>query len=528
MKKKFIAATSLALAFGMIVGCSCGTSDDGSSGKSDSSEKPAEDVILDINPVVPDGYLRLDVNDTEGYVTEGYGCQVDTHIFKTAYNNFYTDEDLKEWLARIDDMKLQSIRTQIFPEWYERGNDNDDVNVFDANSPNVDFNSIEMQQLYKLLDICEERDIKVDLSFYGCCKIFESQDGKIRGSWLANSYEKNWITAPKLKDEKGNPFDGYGEYAESVAAALDYLINVKKYTCLYVFSVFPEPNLSFLNDEGKSIDADYIRFCKVIKAKLLREKLWDKITFAGPGDCANDLDKYKNYIDNLKGVLLANTSSVYMFNDESTNDEMYRYARNNVLACKEVGATWGVCESGSNRFIDAANQEDTDTYNRAVFLARTVINYANAGCTNVKYWVLNDVNYGGYIMKLGLWKEIGDKYNAEARPQFYSWSLITKYAEFGSVIYPVVSSDPDVCMVAYKLAGGGWSYLIANSGRTTKKICITSLHSTAQGKMNLYVLSGSSMPDNNRTITSSETKTMENGALNLTLRSNSFTVLSFK
>ena len=157
-----------------------------------------------------------------------------------------------------------------------------------------------------------------------------------------------------------------------------------------------------------------------------------------------------------------------------------------------------------------------------------VINYANAGCTNIKYWVLNDVNYGGYIMRLGLWKEIGDTYNAVARPQFYSWSLITKYTELGSQIFPVVSGDENVCMVAYKLPNGAWTYLIANSGTTTKKIAITSLYSSAQKVMNVYELSGATVPNTNRTITSSKTVEMKDGSLHITLRANSVTVISNK
>lgn len=534
MNKKLLGAISLSLVLSTAVGCGgiggggTSTSTPNSSSNPENETVREEDTILDITPIVKDGYLELNVNQSNGLTTEGYGCQVDTHIFKEAYNNFYTEKDMQEWLARIDDMELQSIRTQIFPEWYERGNDNGDYNSFDKKSANVDFDSIEMQQMYRLLDICQERDIKVDLSFYGCNRIFESQDGKIKGSWLANSFKNNWITAPKLEDERGKPFNGYEEYAESVYACLDHLINEKGYTCIYVFSLFPEPNLAFLDKNGVSKDSEYIKFCKVVKDKLINEKLWDKVTMAGPGDCANDLNKYKGYINGLKDICTANTSSVYKFNDESTNKEMYQYAYNNVQACKELGYTWGVCESGTNRFIDAANQSDVDTYNRAVFLARMVINYTNAGCTNIKYWVLNDVNYGGYIMRLGLWKEIGDTYNAVARPQFYSWSLITKYTEFGSEIYPVVSNDEDVCMVAYRLPSGAWSYLIANSGSTTKKIAITSLHSSAQKTMNVYELSGATVPNTNRTITSSKTAKMENGSLHITVRSNSFTVISNK
>ena len=532
MKKKLLGVVATCLALGVSESCVGCTS--GSMGTSESEKESTppviveKDEILDITPVVPEGYLQLSVGETNGYKTEGYGCQVDTHIFKEAYNNFYTETEMTEWLARIDDMELQTIRTQIFPEWYERGNDNGSPEVFKKASENVDFNSIEMQQLYRLLDICEERDIKVDLSFYGCNRNFQSQDGLVKGSWLCNTYTNNWITAPKLEDENGNPYPGYEEFAESVYACLDHLLNEKKYTCLYVFSIFPEPNGSFPDKIGYCDDNEYFKLCKIVKAKLEEEKIWNKIKMAGPGDCANDLERYKNYVTNLKDVCTVNTSSVYKFNDESTNAEMYEYAYNNVQACKSVGYTWGVCESGSNRFIDPANQSDIDTYDRAIFLARTVINYTNAGFTNIKYWVLNDVNYGGYIMRLGLWKEIGDEFNAVARPQFYTWSLITKYTEFGSEIYPVTSSDPDVCMVAYRLPNGKWSYLIANSGKTTKKICITSLHSTAQKTMNVYTVSGTTLPNDNRTVKASSTSQMKNGSLSITLRSNSFTVISNK
>ena len=217
MNKKLLGAISLSLVLSAAVGCGgiggggTSTSTPNSSSNSENETVREEDTILDIKPVVKDGYLQLNVNQSNGLTTEGYGCQVDTHIFKEAYNNFYTEKDMQEWIARIDDMELQSIRTQIFPEWYERGNDNGDYNSFDKKSANVDFNSIEMQQMYRLLDICQERDIKVDLSFYGCNRIFESQNGKIKGSWLANSFQNNWITAPKLEDEKGNPFNGYEE-----------------------------------------------------------------------------------------------------------------------------------------------------------------------------------------------------------------------------------------------------------------------------------------------------------------------------
>lgn len=485
-----------------------------------------EDYQLDTEVAVAADYTRFDVTTPFEKKTEGYGCQVDTHIFKESNGNYYTEEDWTEWLARIDDMNLQSIRTQVFPEWYERGNDNDDPAVFDPNSPNVLFDSIEMEQLCRLLDFCEARDIKVDLSFYGCNRNFASQDGEVKGSWLANTYAKNWITAPKLTDGSGKPFDGYGEYAESVSALLSYLLDEKGYTCIYEFSLFPEPNLSFLDETGKSDDAEYAKFCKIVVNRLKADGLWDRVLFSGPGDCANDADRYQGYTDLLAGDYQKNTSSVYMFNDESTNREMYDYAKRLVDLCDRHGLSWGVCETGTNRYVDPANQSDVDTYERAIFLARQLIQFTNAGCTNIKYWVLNDVWYDGYIMRLGLWKLADERYRAEARPQFYSWSLITKYTEFGSEIYPIASPDEDVCMVAYKLPDGKWTYLIANASGYTKRISVVNRWASAQVPLDVYELSASSVPDTNRVLSASKTAETEGCVVSLTLRANSFTVLS--
>ena len=282
--------------------------------------------------------------------TEGYGCQIDTHVF---YNH-YTEEMFAEWLRRIDAMRLQSVRTQVFPEWYEwkQGCRN--------------FDTEEMRSLYRLLDLCEARGIKVDLSFYGCCRIFRSRDGTRRGSWLANGFEGNWITAPRLKDACGNPFDGYGAYADSVCALLLYLLDVKQYTCIYEVSIFPEPNCSFFDEAGDCKDEAFIAFYRVVAERIAGAGLKDRILFSGPGDCANDPGRYRNYVSGLGNIVKKNTSSVYKFTESSANAEMYGYAAELVSICAAQGNTWGVCECGSHHFIDPANQSDIDTYTRCL------------------------------------------------------------------------------------------------------------------------------------------------------------------
>lgn len=130
------------------------------------------------------GYIRYDVGESKRK-TEGFGTQFDTLIVEK--QNGLTEE---EWQVHVDALKtmnLQNVRVRFYPEMYERGNDNADPNSFDYDSPNVDFNSLEMQHLYKILDVFEENGVKVDLSWYGCRTTFKSEDGKIDGAGSAVS-----------------------------------------------------------------------------------------------------------------------------------------------------------------------------------------------------------------------------------------------------------------------------------------------------------------------------------------------------
>ncbi|MBQ9709386.1 MAG: hypothetical protein IJV67_02050, partial [Clostridia bacterium] len=265
--------------------------------------------------IIPEGYTQLTIGESNGVKTEGYGAQIDTHIYK-AYNNM-SDVELEEAYRRIKEMNLQAIRTQVFPEWFERGNDNGDYNNFNYNSPNVDMNSIEMQQLYRLLDFCEENGILVDLSVYGCCATFESQDldengaPKVTGTWLGVPFTRSWITSPKLVDEKGDPFPGLEEFAENVYALLNYILNVKKYTCVTEFSIFPEPNLSYFTADQRVSHTEYVQLMHIINKKLVDEGIRDKILFSGPATALQTAIGFNIYINDLDDIIDKYTISSY-------------------------------------------------------------------------------------------------------------------------------------------------------------------------------------------------------------------------
>lgn len=366
MKKATVWILCLLFALGCFAGC-------------------GNDVIT--NPVIPEGYTEYAVRESSGRKTEGYGCQIDTHLYKSY--NAMTDEELQMTYDRALEMNVQNIRTQVFPEWYERGNDNGDYDLFDYESPNVKMDSAEMQQLFRLLDFCEENEILVDLSFYGCNINFQSEDGEIEGSWLGASFTNNWITAPKLKDESGNAFPGYEEYAETVYGLLNYVLNVKKYTCVTEFSVYPEPNLAFVGADGKVTHSEYVKLCKAVDEKLKKEGIRDQIDFSGPASAVQKVTEFQAYIDDLDCVYDKYTASTYCFNATDANENYADFASSLSWMTDEVGKSVGIAEFGSDYIIDPANQTDIDTYERALFLARYMICLTNNGCTSMKYWVLN-------------------------------------------------------------------------------------------------------------------------------------------
>jgi len=471
------------------------------------------------------------------YPTEGIGAQFDMCYLETC-NHTDTDWDIISNAVELSN--LQAIRMRFYPEMYERANDNDDPFVFDKESAGVDFESAEMKHLYQVLDLMEKNNVNVDLSWYGCRSTFASEDRKIKGSWLGGKYGEggidNWMVPPSAK-MVANPVE---EYAESVVACLDHLINVKKYTCIYEYSIFPEP-------EGVIGDMKmYGEIAASIKTRLQKAGLADKVKFSGPADYNNDPlilnDKYlsKGYpYDKV-------TSSVYKFHGTtgtdgstkvtaSTNQEMLEFAQSMVKVCQDKGMSWGVAESGTVNFKTAVSNYDSETYDRALTMFRFFVNLTNAGCTNIKYFVFSDARYDSAMNTLGLFRHLSKYYNDstkdyQAKPVWYAWGLLMKYTDIGSVIYPVTDSygngaDPDICITALKLPDGSWTYAAANSGSITKTIAINNVG--GPDEMKLYEKAAETRKKLEM-VDPSETIKAENGKIIVTIPSMSYCVLSNK
>jgi len=452
----------------------------------------------------------------------------------------HTDTDWDVISQAVADINLQAIRMRFYPEIYERANDNDDPFVFDKNSPDVDFNSAEMQHLYQVLDLMEKNHVNVDLSWYGCRSSFLSEDGKYSGSWLGGKSGDEWVNGwmmPPTAKLVENPVE---EYAEAVAECMIHLIKEKGYTCIYEYSIFPEP-------EGVIGDMKmYGEIAASIKKRLEAAGIQDKVKFSGPADYNNNPailnEKYLSQGFPYDKV----TSSVYKFHGftnmdstsvqkPSSNPELLEFGKSFVGLCAEYGKSWGVAECGTSNFETAVSNYDTETFDRALTMFRFFVNMTNAGCTNMKYFVFSDAHYDSRMNTLGMFRHKSSRYedstqDYQGKPLWYAWGLLMKYTDIGSTIYPVTDSYPEgsdqnICITSLKLPDGSWTYAMANLGTEGKTVSV--LNPDGPKMLKLYPAADPERRDI-KMVDATQTLRSRKGKIIVTIPANSYLVLSNK
>ena len=475
--------------------CSCGTGGN--------KELGPGDIII------PEGYTRVDIDDAaKKYKFEGIGAQMDQCMFSGSYCGLdgldvnITEEDVAIWEQRLEYMKIDVTRMCIIPDWYELENDNDDPDVL--NEAGFNWNTVKMQCVYKVLDLCKKYDIKMNLSWYG---IYPS-------SW--NSLNKDqatgWVDFPADNDE----------FAESVYAALKHLDEMGYGSVINEISFYPEPNPEYVRSGG------YRKMIEAVDAKLTREGIRQNYCLSGPAE-VSDYTIFEEVFESIGDLFDRYTGSFYKLRNSNDNAIMKMGMKPFADLADTAGKCYGVSEFGSDEMTNppsAAAQLDTDTYRRAMYVARFLINALDSGFTYVNYWILGNCYYDGTMMDLGLWKYKDEDW--AARPQYYTYSLITRYTDRNSEVYATdLNEFSSICMMALKNESGKWTYLIANSGATQEKISVVNPNFW-EGSMDKYEVTENSIPMDGQMLGVGKSGTVEikNGAANVILRSNSVVVLT--
>lgn len=429
---------------------------------------------------------------------EAMGAELDPHFFSQnlTRNDGSKESDWELVIDRVKAMKLKKFRVMVQPQWFEPVNDNADPHTTDFSK--FTFESPEMQSLYKVLDLAQEENMDVCIVIWGCpvhVSMLDPAYAHIKTCFMADQTKKNvWITGPT----------DYDEWAENYSALIKHLRDVKGYTCVNEITPMNEP------DGGPLLTStEYIKMAKVLDARFKKDELRDKVRF----NLSDNTDTRTFYLEDCAANLVDEAdifnSHTYIFGYDTPNSTILEWEKNNVSISARAGKKHIVGEFGSNQCVGATRQTDIDRYERGVLMSRLVLNFLNAGAVGVSYWSLIDQYYGKdadyqQMQQLGLWKYLKEIYKPdpevyknikedyEVRPQYYAYTLLTRFLTPDSEIYPLNLDRDFIAGTGFKDTTGKWTYVFANGSEQKEQFNLKGLESDS--KFDCYIYTEKSLP----------------------------------
>ena len=365
-----------------------------------------EPVAVRINP---------DAVAVERFV--GFGAEWDPR----AYDHYgVTDADFAVVRERVEWMRLPVARMMMLAKWCYLG------------EGKYDWDTREMQLLYRQLDVCQSLGTTVLLTDWGC--------------------ERAWVQPPGIT-QTDDP-----KYAEIIASYVDHLIHTKGYSCIQYFILVNEPNYEV---------GDFERWARGVRniARAFAENGLDKqVAIAGP-DHSNADEWLFKAVDQLGDVLGAYDVHRYATDQNVAPGKLreyfarqWQYARQNDPAAK--GKIFIVGEAGMNDYAKhPVSNAKIDTHYYGEFMADYAIQAAQAGSHAVCIWHLDDNSHQDF--EWGLWSNKAQ--GMKLRPCFFPWALLARYVPVGATIYDVPDPVPSLRVLAAK-KGSDWTLCVVNRG----------------------------------------------------------------
>lgn len=278
--------------------------------------------------------------------------------------------------------------------------------------------SEEYQAKRRLFDFCEENGIRV-------CIV---------------------MSEPLCFDTDGNPVPGFcvSDYVDNVMANLDYLLNVRGYTCIQEVTPFNEPNYGA---RAKVFTVEeYAAVCKLLDEQTRAAGLRDRIRLNLSDTSSMDAQKLFFRVIGSHGDMYNNHN--YMCTPDDTDDMLMALPKIGVSFSERLNAPYVIGEFGWNFNTTTFTTSGLDTYLRGLFLPRIVIQSLNSGAVGASYWCFYDTFYGtrkDARMVCGLFAYKDE--NWRCRPQYYSYGLLMNYADPGAEIFPLHSDTEGIVAV---------------------------------------------------------------------------------
>ncbi|MBQ2711895.1 MAG: hypothetical protein IJF71_00805 [Clostridia bacterium] len=396
--------------------------------------------------------LPLFVESTNGYLTEGFGAEIDpTFLTQKVGKNMPTYDgktytvQAEDWnkyiIPAFEEMKPQKVRV-MFVDTYICSTEHQFLNK------DYDWQSEKMQDLRRVLGLARANGARVNLTFWGCGQ-----------PWLMEQSYQNWVTNAKPALVR--------EACVLFADAVQRLL-MEGYDCISEITFYNEPNYYFYKTYGfweEEAYAAYVDTLLVLKDVFDEYGLSGRLTF-NMSDDSNDrgwmtyvLSEAKDYLD------IVNTHQYYV-RDGMTQKELTEGGHFSLAYMRELRKNHGVPivmnEFGvDNGFYEQAG--DNQSFfggERALTLANYLVNAMNHGVSGFNYWCFYPCHGADFFSLISFSSEYGVPY---LPTQFYyAYSLFTRLTAVGSEIYEIQSDEEGISAVALKSKDGTWCYLLTN------------------------------------------------------------------
>ncbi len=456
--------------------------------------------------VVPDGYQKIVLDDQSGVNIFGTSVEFDPHFFsQNIQKGIVEEEDWQIVVDRVAKMGIDRFRVMLLPSWIEPLNDDDDPNTVNWDSLTTE--SREMQSVYKVLDLAQEYGVDVNLTLWGAenntClldtemnKLVQSQGGHFLEKGNDNG---NWVKGTLYPEE----------FAENFSMYVQQFLK-KGYTCIKEITPINEPNSFYLIGQGVTFES-YKELCLALNERFVKDDIRDDVLFNLSDNTDGGVEWLAATCAELDEIADIYNSHTYIFGYNTTNSRIQEWEIENMNCTRPTGKPHVIGEFGSNQCIGSSRQTDIDTYKRGVLMVREMLNFYNAGAAGASYWVLFDQYYSNtdsyqQMMQLGLWKSAQkayisdpDYYNTvqedyEVRPQYYAFSLFSKYVPKGAETYPIYLGDDFAVGTAFKGADGKWVYVFANGNAEGEAMKLALHNAGAYGEFEMFVYVEDSLP----------------------------------
>ncbi|PWJ43160.1 cellulase family glycosylhydrolase [Sediminitomix flava] len=386
---------------------------------------------------------------------------------------------------RVDYMQPQLIRVVDQANWrYYKGLDK-------KGQPVLDFDNPEMNQLYKLMDYCQQNEIEVIFGEWGTPYHFHDlEEANAKKDRLDNAHDTRWI--------------------KMIGAYLDHMINTKGYTCIRYYNLVNEPNGDWASTLG-----DFEEWSKGVVAldKEIKERGLDKyVRVSGPGSVPQYTYPNKDYkgsdwvkmsIDQLDENIGAYEIHTYIGTEDARNGKAAEsmYLPQDIPAVQKTGKKFFVGEIGIKDAWDSphhkenlrmgtedgyASNEDSQmavfTYRYGVDMVDATIQLMNAGAQGMVAWDLddamhtkNDTGEKNKLKRWGFWNILGTELidrpeDENIRPWFYPWSWICKYFPEGTDILKQETQLPQNVRLTAGVLDGKYTVMLVNNSAETQSI----------------------------------------------------------